>query len=460
MDSERVIKVSKSRLKQADWVHHGYDARLESMFKQGKKRLSAKNFELLLDYDTAMVGDVLSKATRTKHLQTIITMSGILDKDWTDCTKDDINGLVYKIMQTYADGKGQETHSTYDMKKVIKLFFRWVKTGDRRKKLNEPEVLEIRGVRQGKVKDSIVREDLITEDDLKKLLLACQGNVRDRALIHVHYEAGTRAGELLSLRIRDVKFDEYGAIISVTGKTGDRPIRLVESVPNLSVYLNTHPYKDKGDSPLWIGMGKENYGKPLAIHAVRMMFNRMGAKAKLGKRIYLQLFRHSEATRTANYMTEAQLRKRHGWANVSKMPSRYVHLVDQDVDDQVLAQYGMKKPKQVKQITNKCKFCDSFNQTEADVCIKCAKPLHLEQAIKIDEEKQAKLDKVEARLAKLEDFERIRLEGAKLFQEETKGMSKKEKQKVFQAGIDQAVKELIGDKIDFLTSFLEKQGKK
>lgn len=31
-------------------------------------------------------------------------------------------------------------------------------------------------------------------------------------------------------------------------------------------------------------------------------------------------------------MTEAQLRKRHGWSPESKMPARYVHMINADVD--------------------------------------------------------------------------------------------------------------------------------
>jgi len=35
-------------------------------------------------------------------------------------------------------------------------------------------------------------------------------------------------------------------------------------------------------------------------------------KAEIMKRLNLNLFRHSEATRTAKFMTDVQLRKRHG----------------------------------------------------------------------------------------------------------------------------------------------------
>lgn len=37
------------------------------------------------------------------------------------------------------------------------------------------------------------------------------------------------------------------------------------------------------------------------------------------------------------------MRKRHGWTNASNMTSRYVHLVDSDVEDKILSHYGLKK---------------------------------------------------------------------------------------------------------------------
>jgi len=306
----------------------------------------------------------------------------MIKKDWKDVLRDDIDETVYKIMDTYANSKGQESNMTYDMKKVLRLFFRWFKTGDRLRKPYETECYELQGIRFSKPKSNIEREDLITEDDLKKLLGATM-NLRNRAMIHVHYEAGTRAGELLSLRIRDVKFDQYGAVIHVVGKTGSRPIRLINSVPDLVNYLDKHPFKNEKDSPLWIMMQRDNLGKPMDSASTRGMLQSVATRAKLDKKIYLHLFRHSEATRTANFMTEAQMRKRHGWSNISKMPSRYVHLVDSDVEEAILNHHGIENKEKPKvKTTIKCKFCESFNDPGADLCVKCMNPLSLESALK------------------------------------------------------------------------------
>lgn len=151
----------------------------------------------------------------------------MIKKNWHNVTEHDIKDLVYHIMQTYSS-TGQETNVTWDHKKILKIFFRWFKLGSREhKSVGDP--IETRSVKLRPVKSKIVREQLLTDDDIKQLLRACGHNPRDKALIDVHYEAGTRPGELLNLKIKHVKFDEFGALIHVDGKTGARPIRLIRS---------------------------------------------------------------------------------------------------------------------------------------------------------------------------------------------------------------------------------------
>ena len=40
-------------------------------------------------------------------------------------------------------------------------------------------------------------------------------------------------------------------------------------------------------------------------------------------------------------LTDAEMKKRHGWTRSSNMPSRYVHLVDSDVEEKILNHYGI-----------------------------------------------------------------------------------------------------------------------
>jgi integrase len=395
---------TKAQQKSKQWDIHDYDHTLELIHIRAKKDLSKRNLTLFQDYDKSMVRIPLAKATRIKHLSTLLTETKMLNKDWKDALRSDIDDVVYKIMETYSDEKGQESNTSFDMKKILRIFYRWVKTGNRNKNPHEVDPYEIQGITLRRVKDRIVREDLLNEDDLERLLKSCGDNARDRAFIDVHTEAGTRPGETLSLRIKDVKTDEHGIIINVIGKTYARPVRLIRSVPNLLAYIRNHPIKNEPEAPLWLMIDPDDYGKPMSYHGARAMILRRVKNAKMSKRVYLNLFRHSEATKTANFLTEAQMRKRHGWTADSKMPARYVHLVDSDVESAIFNHYGIVKKEEAKpDLPIKCQFCDMFNPHDSEVCSKCAKPLDLEAGLKIDEKNQQYITEQNNRIETLEN---------------------------------------------------------
>ncbi|MEW6042940.1 MAG: tyrosine-type recombinase/integrase [Thermoproteota archaeon] len=371
-----------------------YDERLENTFKLIEKELSNETSDLIRQYVNVMIAESMAKATIHKHAQTLLNLSRFLGKDWKDVTKKDVEDLVAKIVQTYSEN-GQETNTTHDHKKILKIFFRWYKLGSRNKDdVGDPP--ETKDVKIKRVRDKIVREDLITESDRTKLLQACGENARDRAFIDCHLEAGTRPGEILNLQLKHVKFDDVGAILQVDGKTGARTVRLIKSTPNLAAWLNVHPFKDDHESPLWISLHKTTYGEQFSYHSAHMMVKRRCKIAKLSKRIHLNLFRHSEATATAKFMTEAQMKKRHGWTADSKMPARYVHLVNADVDEAIFKHYGINKNHDENQkLPQRCVFCYCTNSPESNKCSRCGKPLDLKTAVQTDVEKEEKISKLE-----------------------------------------------------------------
>ncbi len=208
-------------------------------------------------------------------------------------------------------------------------------------------------------------------------------------MIDVHYESGTRPGELLSLRIKHVKFDNFGAVIHVDGKTGPRPVRLVRSTPNLAAWMDVHPFKENPEAPLWIILDRTKYGEPVNWATARAILMRACERAKLRKQVNLKLFRHSEATNSAMYFNEAQMRMRHGWTPNSKMPANYVHLVNADVDEAYLKHHGIKTGREETiELPQICHICKMPNSIESAICNKCGKPLDLKTALEMDEQSQ------------------------------------------------------------------------
>ncbi|MFQ5476398.1 MAG: tyrosine-type recombinase/integrase [Nitrosopumilus sp.] len=391
---------------------YDYDNRIDRTWSIIRKETSKNNQDIIERYDNLMITSSMAKATRHKHLQTILNLTRFLDKDWNESSSHDISKLVVEIVRRYANDNGQETYTSYDHKKILKIFYRWFKLGSREfKEVGDPP--ETKSVKIKTPTDRLSREDLLTDNDLERILRACGENQRDRAFIDVHSEAGTRPGEILSLSIKHVVFDEYGAIIKVDGKTGPRPIRLIRSVPNLSSWINTHPMRDNPDAPLWINTSPKKFGEPLSYSASRQMLARRCEIAELPKKINMKLFRHSEATESANFMTEAQLRKRHGWSNSSKMPARYVHMINADVENAILDHYGIKRQEDENQaeLPKICHICNIPNAFDSKICSKCGKPLDLETALTKEEEQKTKYSNLE------KDFEEFKEEMKSIIKE-------------------------------------------
>ena len=101
---------------------YDYDKEIDRIYVQSKKELSTSNYLLFEKYDQNMVNNSIAKATRRKHLRTIVTESRMYQKEWREIKRDDIDKIVFKIMKKYSTEKGQEAHSSYDMKK-IHLYF-------------------------------------------------------------------------------------------------------------------------------------------------------------------------------------------------------------------------------------------------------------------------------------------------------------------------------------------------
>ncbi len=112
---------------------YDYDYQLKNIFELLKRDLSENDLKLVTKYDVAMVNASLAKATRHKNLKMILSLSRMLNKDWTDVTAHDIEALVFHIMTRYGNQTGQETNTTWDHKKTLKIFFRWINLGSREK---------------------------------------------------------------------------------------------------------------------------------------------------------------------------------------------------------------------------------------------------------------------------------------------------------------------------------------
>src|SRR3989344_1712454 len=125
-------------------------------------------------------------------------------------------------------------------------------------------------------------EELVTEEEVKKMISVAD-KPRDRALLAALYESGCRIYELLTIRMKHVVFDKYGATISVSGKTGSRRVRLVFAVGYLQDWLNKHPYNEDPESFVWI-KGASSH-ELVGYARVRDVLKELAERAKVKKKV-------------------------------------------------------------------------------------------------------------------------------------------------------------------------------
>ena len=268
------------------------------------------------------------------------------------------------------------------------------------KKVGDPP--ETKDVVVGEVESEILREKLMNPDeDRRKLLLGCQGNLRNIALIDCSFDAGPRAGEILNCKLKHITQDKFGYKIEVDGKTGQRPIRIIKAAPSLAKWLGVHPNKNEKDAAAWPKQSGQDKGTPLTYAAARQAIVRAANEAKkqfsdFDKRVCFTLLRHAEITTSSNFMTAAQMEDRHGWVIGSKQPRRYVHRSGIDVDKALFKQYGIKTGEEEPepQTPKICSVCEMPNEFDADKCSKCDKPLSIEAAIAAEEKENEQNQKL------------------------------------------------------------------
>lgn len=347
---------------------YNYPKRLEGAIDKLKKleTVSEEDKQAIISFSKVRLAKGSSHGRVAKVVYCMRLLATWLKKPFRQATKDDLIALVGDLEANnhYAE------HTKYDYKIVLKMFYKWLKGDD------EVFPQEIKWLKPNiKNESHKLPEELLTEDDVLKIAEAA-GNPRDKAIVLVLYEAGCRIGELLTVQMKNVQFDQHGAILRVTGKTGDRRIRIISSASVLASWINLYPGSKDPNAPLWPSTwrNKKRGTKCLSHGCIYEILRGLAVKAGVDKKIYPHLFRHSRATSLAGKLTEAQMKEYFGWVQGSDMAATYVHLSGRDVDNALLKLHGLAKPEEEQEDRMKvriCERCKEHNSPIAKFCTKC-----------------------------------------------------------------------------------------
>jgi len=329
-----------------------------------------------------------SKERIIKYLVTLERIARDLGKPFVEAKKADIVNLIAKIEQSnYSDW------TKHDYKVILRVFYKWLRKEER------PE--EVGWIRIREANRHKLPEELLTVEEVNRLIEAAD-HIRDKAFISTLYESGCRIGELLCLQIRHVCFDNFGAVLLVNGKTGQRRVRVIASASKLYQWYENHPLKENPEAPLWITIGTNSRYKVWTYSTAKEVIKKIARKAGIKKRVYPHLFRHSRATHLASHLTEAQMKQYFGWVQGSDMASIYVHLSGRDVDRALLKLNGIEVQEKLENEKFKAKICPrckGSNSFDAKFCHLCGMCLDEKVSVEV-EELRGKIDQLMTELVK------------------------------------------------------------
>lgn len=281
--------------------------------------------------------DDLSIYRIIKYYSVLTQLSKLLNKPFHKADYEDMIFLAASINQA-----NLSDWTKRDYKIILRLFYRFIE---------KPELVD--WIQTPRPRSPL--PDLLTYEEIHQMIHATV-NHRDPAMIIGFYESGARPGEWFSsIRLRNISEEfvkvyqpqvingniqllplmVYTMIVIVHGKTGGRRIRLIHSAPYIKEWLIHHPCRDDPDAPLWVTCSDHEIMK---YDTILRTIQRAGRNAHITKKINLRMFRHSQSTNLANYLTESQLKEKQGWSPNSDMPGTYVHLSGKNIDP---AMYNM-----------------------------------------------------------------------------------------------------------------------
>lgn len=350
---------------------YDFDQRLESIRKKIENLEEKDNPKIIFEFMEKLFAEGLSKPRVLKYATHLKMMSQKMGKSFLEIDEKDIIAFLANLEQSdYSE------YTKKDYKVVLKRLFRYLDKKDL--------IKDVKTTLKSNRKK--LPDELLKESEIEKMIKAAK-HPRNKAIIGLLYEAGLRVGELASLKIKNVEFDDRGAVIKVHGKTGERRLLIVSFASLIAKWIEMHPRKDDKEAPLWVNLSTNYKKEGIRYEGIAQNIKRIAKKAGIKKNINLHLFRHSRATHLAKHLTEAEMNVYFGWVQGSDMPATYVHLSGRDVDDKIMQIHGL-KPKNTEEKGKlnpiKCPRCKHINAPVDSYCSRCGTVLDEEERLKLE----------------------------------------------------------------------------
>ena len=340
---------------------------------------------------------------------------------------DVLNPLVQKVKKPFSEmgyddlvcvlKDWQQNHSeatAHGRKCKLKAFFRW-ESGDK-------DDVRVKNITSGSYVSPVTLDDLLTEDEIKKLREAAKKDLRNLAMVDFHLLWGPRPSESAKLKIGDVEVTRKYIVINIPQtKTTFRPVPIpladvstikdpdfldsaLNAFTSLMSYLNTHPgYPDHCEYPLWFDKKKGPHVF-LDKYSISRFFRRLGKDAGLNKPVSTYTLRRTAFNRF-NGVDREKLCAGFGWISGSRMPTRvYNKLRPQDHLKTLIEE----TPKERSILV--CPQCGRENPSDKSFCVWCNATLKeslMADTLKqfhADQEAQKELEELREQMGNIEEM--------------------------------------------------------
>ncbi len=379
------MKQEQIQIEQNNNIYH-YDKNVEreKQLILNNKEISKQNKEIILQYvKDRKIKKGFTEARILKLLNRLKLISLILRKDFDKTNKEDIE----KFLEVLNNNNKLSKATKVDYLVILKGFYKWFLGNDKK----YPDIVE--DISANYDKKRRLPSDILDEEDIIKMLNNAL-NLRDKAIISLLSDSGCRIGELINLRLKNLKSNQDGTyqLFIETGKTGGRALVLVPSVPYLSSHISSLPDNLKNDGNNYLFTLIENHKytqKQMTYQSIRMLLQKIAKRSGVTKAVNPHSWRRYSATYSSSFMTDTQLMIRYGWKERDTIDA-YTFMNPNKADEAYLKKFGKQndEAKEVKQLAIKC-FCGTFNPPDS-LCSNCGKPNSLKIAISVQEEKEQK----------------------------------------------------------------------
>ena len=368
---------------------------LETKLQRVKNTKTLKeNIEKVLEFDAECEQNGRRIASRYSALITLHCLSKFAGKkDFKAFTKTDIISFLdavknrklcnSKYKAKHKNDSKQLANSTMNLTKFrTKRFFQWLFDCEKGQYPENVRWIELKVI---KGDHELTPEELPTVQEVKQMI-ECTENPRDRALLFLMAESGARAGEISTLRIKDIIWNEdgFGFLLNIrTGNTKSkfgRRIPLCACAEDIKRWINDyHPFNNNPCAPLFTSYVDERVKKTnLKVAAIGVIVKKVACRAGIDKRIHMHShkFRHFRASQLAELgWNEMMLRQYFGWSKTSNMPAIYIHMSQKSMNNRYYQMYGKAKPAESKEHNlegpKNCRKCGLRNPTGYRFCFQC-----------------------------------------------------------------------------------------